>query len=310
VTHDDDRLLDELAAALRAPDTDPSPSEVADVLLAVQAQPNRTVAGPGAWVRDHVSKPLVALIVGVGVLSGGTALALSSDATLPRPLRSVAHAVGLPVDSVALAHTRQTMSDLRSALDDGDEAAVASDAARLRAELTELSGEDRGEVAAEASELLSEADAFLVASQVEDPDGRATGGDDGAGEDDDGGRSGHDDGSSVSSGDDGSSGSGDSGTSGSSGSGGGDDSPDTGSSGSGGGDDVGGGGGSTGGSSSSGSGSDGSATDAGSDTGSGSGDGVSGPSGGSGTDDGTSGSGSGSSGSGGGSGSGSGGGGD
>lgn len=162
MTLDDDQLLDVLGAVLRPPEEPPDPVVLAALQRAVRERADaRPAAGFWPSFRRNVSRPFVVVLVGAAVLSGGTAVALTNGAPLPRPVRSAAHALGLPVDSVAVAEVRSTMGGLEDALAAGDVDAVRQRSAELRAELADLSAEDRAEVGPVARALLRRADVFL-----------------------------------------------------------------------------------------------------------------------------------------------------
>lgn len=88
----------------------------------------------------------------------------SSSATnpLPRPVRVVAHAIGLPVDSPDLVDARQQVSDLRDAMSAGDRQQVVDRAADLRNRLGTLHRDDRAAIEDEAHDALADADHWLA----------------------------------------------------------------------------------------------------------------------------------------------------
>jgi hypothetical protein len=80
---------------------------------------------------------------------------------LPRPVREVAHAIGLPVDSTELVDGRNAVHDLGLALAAGDAEAVAAADAEMLRRVDELSESERDEVVPVAHEVHLRAVAFL-----------------------------------------------------------------------------------------------------------------------------------------------------
>ena len=87
-------------------------------------------------------------------LTGTTALAAAAnEGALPRPVRVVAHGVGLPVDSVELADAKHALSKLRKASDEALPVAVAgADDA-----LAKLSDDDRRRLGQPAAQEVKDA---------------------------------------------------------------------------------------------------------------------------------------------------------
>ncbi|MDQ6909808.1 MAG: hypothetical protein M3Z84_03335, partial [Actinomycetota bacterium] len=111
------------------------------------------------------------------VLGGSTAAYALTGASLPEPVRAAAHAVGLPVDSVALADARAASAKLKEGLRAHDRAVVDDAARRLRERVSRLDADDRHSIAPEANALLGEANQF---DAEPDPTGQADRGDQGS----------------------------------------------------------------------------------------------------------------------------------
>jgi hypothetical protein len=93
-------------------------------------------------------------VAGAILTSAIPAAALTSGATLPRPLRAVAHALHLPVDSPAVADARAARDGLREALRCGDRPEVQQAATNLRDKLDALDEADRRTLDDDAARLL------------------------------------------------------------------------------------------------------------------------------------------------------------
>lgn len=179
----DDALLDALAVALAPALLAPSVDDV-DAVRALVARRGDD-DGDGRDGRDDdvvalvpvhaaphpvrrmfaVAAAVVALVVTVG------AVALATGSRLPRELRAPARALGLSVDSAALADARSAMSDLRDALRHTDHARIAASRDALAARLRRLGPDDRATVAKEATALLAIADDRLQEAEIGDATG-------------------------------------------------------------------------------------------------------------------------------------------
>ena len=164
--HDDDRLLDALAVALRPAPSEPSMAELAalrSVVDEVQVGAVRRRSGRRRrWVAG--------LLVGGVVLSGGTAYATNPVA--PRPVRSAAFALKLPVESPELTDAKDALEDLEEELREGRRDQVAAAVEDVEEELADLSPDARRALEPGASTLLATAASFLAESvdDVEDDD--------------------------------------------------------------------------------------------------------------------------------------------
>jgi hypothetical protein len=151
----DDELLQRLDQALVPKHHVPPAASVLALRRAVSAGPP-VAAGPARlpWWRHRVA---AAGVVFATVLGGSSAAFALGGAPLPRPIRVVCQSVGLPVDSVALADTKSAMGNLRAALKHHNPARVEEAARVLRARLSHLDQDERGDVQHETSALLQEA---------------------------------------------------------------------------------------------------------------------------------------------------------
>ena len=180
--HDDDRLLDALAVALRPAPSEPSMAELAalrSVVDEVQVGAVRRRSGRRRrWVAG--------LLVGGVVLSGGTAYATNPVA--PRPVRSAAFALKLPVEPPELTDAKDALEDLEEELREGRRDQVAAAVEDVEEELADLSPDARRALEPRASTLLATAASFLAESvddvedddadddEVDDSSGRGSGG--------------------------------------------------------------------------------------------------------------------------------------
>lgn len=143
---EDEEVLERLRQALRAPDAQPSAAEVAELRRAV-AERDPLPAPRRAWPRRVAAVAAAAAILVV----------LVAGPPLPRPVRSLARAVGLPVDSAEVADAKSAASELQAALDGGDPARVAKASARLERRLQALREADRRRLAQRSDPLLERA---------------------------------------------------------------------------------------------------------------------------------------------------------
>lgn len=154
---DDDVLLTQLRGALDVPRPEPSPAESAAFHRVVaDTSPGRrlTIAATLSWFR----RPLPAVALAATCTLTGVAAATLWRVPITDPVRAIAHDVGLPLETVELVQARRSMSDLRGALQTGDDARIARAADDLREHLAGLDAHDREPIAADASRLLHDAD--------------------------------------------------------------------------------------------------------------------------------------------------------
>jgi len=127
VPTEDEDLLGRLEHALRPPEVEPSEAEIAALHRAVTEGADAP-AVRRVWPRRALAGAAAAAVLAF-ILSG---------AALPRPLRVVAHALRLPVDSAKVADAKSAVDELQRALDDGDQEGAARASARLRQRLDAL----------------------------------------------------------------------------------------------------------------------------------------------------------------------------
>jgi hypothetical protein len=145
----DDDLLDLLRGALIADPVEPDRDAIVFLHRALDAHKK-----PG---RRRSYRIVASCLAGVGVMAGAGGAYALSGAVLPEPVRVVAHAVGLPVDSPEVAEARAARRALRQSLKREDANATAAAAQRLRDALGGLSSSDRAELG-DVVGLLHEAD--------------------------------------------------------------------------------------------------------------------------------------------------------
>ena len=161
-THDDE-LLDVLAASMGPPpDAEPSWAEISHLHRVIDT--DRGWSGRSRTPLWRVRRPLTAALAGFLVLGGASAAAAASGTVMHEPVRVAARAVGLPVDSPALADAKAALARLRGALGAKplDPSAVRAHAQDVRDRLARLSADDRSHVQEEASFLLAAADTALA----------------------------------------------------------------------------------------------------------------------------------------------------
>lgn len=153
---DDDRLLALLTQVL-----EPEPLEPpAERIIVVRA---RAEAGarllPAVDLRRRRRRTLVSVAVAAMLAAFGAGLVLGHD--LPRPLRAVAHDLGLPVESVELVDTRDAVDRLGSALSQEDPEEVAAADADVVRRVNALEEEERAKIEPVAHEVHLRAVEFL-----------------------------------------------------------------------------------------------------------------------------------------------------
>jgi hypothetical protein len=151
-------LLALLDDALEPENVAPSPAERAQ-LRAALADSRSTVSRPHPAGR-RVPMRLRLAVVAVGVASILAAFALTRP--LPTPIRSVAHGVGLPVDSVELAAARREMGDLEAALAGDDARAVEHAVEAVRNTASRLDRDEHREIDERLARLLDDAHTYLT----------------------------------------------------------------------------------------------------------------------------------------------------
>ncbi|HEX7521114.1 MAG TPA: hypothetical protein VF441_03545 [Acidimicrobiia bacterium] len=173
-----DELFDALGVALRPPPVEPTPAELAALHRMIDERcVDRTTARVPAtrsWMR-----PFVVVAAAAGIVVGSGAAAFAVGAPVPRPIRAVAHDVGLPVDSPELTDAKGAASDLRIVLAINDPATIKRVRARLNHKLAEVPGDERGQIERDTKALLAQADQQLRTAEATQPatgDGSPKGG--------------------------------------------------------------------------------------------------------------------------------------
>ena len=155
----DDRLLDLLAHALDSGPVTPPPAAVAAVRLRATDGRRRAVT-----VR---SRPPRRIFVGAAALASivvAFALGLTLADNMPRPVREVAHGVGLPVDSPNLVDARQELQRLGRALAACDLPAVGRADPEMVRLVKSLDQDERARVEPVAHEVHLRAVSSLAAN--------------------------------------------------------------------------------------------------------------------------------------------------
>lgn len=148
----DDRLLELLAGALDPGPVQPPPTGIAAVRLRAddgrRRAATRGARGPGASRRR--------VLVGAAALASVIAafvLGLAVAENLPRPVREVAHGIGLPVDSPALVDARHELHRLGQALAACDLPAVGRADPEMVRLVKSLDADERAKVEPVAHEV-------------------------------------------------------------------------------------------------------------------------------------------------------------
>lgn len=160
-------LLGELASALSAEPVQSEPPEHHLDLMGAAVAFHFASAGPSHRLEPHRRRVTARRTARVGAMAASLVLAVTSAAAasgvapdglpLPRPLRAVADAVGLPVDSVALDDTRQHLRDLREAARSHDHPRVQRVVAKLHEDISRLREDERRQAQPEVVMAVTEA---------------------------------------------------------------------------------------------------------------------------------------------------------
>lgn len=167
-TTDDDRLLSAVATALMCEPVPPPPDRIAEVRRRAELGRVGGFAVPRpAGRRRRETAPRIRWRSVAALAAVAAALAFSAGLTvghdLPRPVRSVAYSVGLPVDSPRLVDARRQLDLLGEALGRIDPPRVeASDSEVVRL-VTSLAPDERRQIEPLAREIHLRALEFLGA---------------------------------------------------------------------------------------------------------------------------------------------------
>ncbi len=149
-------LLDALATEMQAPSAEPSQAELMCLHRAIDERRRAPLAAPTTR-RPRLRSPVAIAAASVAVAFGGTATAFAAGAPIPRPVRMVAHDVGLPVDSPQLSDAKHAVADLGQVLAGSDDAAIARARDQLLRRLDALSAAERRGLAFVSGPLLAQA---------------------------------------------------------------------------------------------------------------------------------------------------------
>jgi hypothetical protein len=155
-------LLDTLAVALEPPVAEPSASELFALRVAVAS--HHSPASDAATARPARipwwRRPWAVASLATGMALAGTGAAMAAGAApVPDPVRAVAHAIGLPIDSPAVVHVRRATDTLQRDLSkpaSTSPSQAARDAQRLQQKLSGLSPSDRARVGTEPNRTLEQ----------------------------------------------------------------------------------------------------------------------------------------------------------
>ena len=151
--NDDDRLLEALSQALAPPPAEPSDEEIAALRRAVTRRFRARQVRP--WWR-----PRAVTLLAAAALCTATAAAVAGS-PVSGPVRTLARAVGLPVESAALADTRAAVKRLRTKLEARDREGVTWALEDVRSRIDALTERDRRALGEETATLFLEAEAFV-----------------------------------------------------------------------------------------------------------------------------------------------------
>ncbi len=155
----DAELLRSLTSALAPPAAEPSAAELRALRAVIDTTPRPQASRLPGRRRRGLGVVVAVLVVG----SGGTAYATSDGA--PREVRSLAHAIRLPVEAPDVRDVEEALDDLEEELADGARAdSVRAALAEADEELRQLSTGQRAQLEPRASSLLERAAAVLAAS--------------------------------------------------------------------------------------------------------------------------------------------------
>ncbi len=154
----DDRLYELLGRALEPERLEPPRERVHEVRARAEARRPRPVEARSPWRR----RVLVAAAAVLAFLGG---VVVGHD--LPRPLRAVAHELGLPVDSPELLDARARMEELGRALGREDVPAVIALDQEMVEIVNGLDQDEQDEIKPAAHEIHERAVAFLAQRGIE-----------------------------------------------------------------------------------------------------------------------------------------------
>lgn len=177
----DEELIRLAREALAPPSVEPPLESIAALREAVDR-----LSTPGAGRRRRAWRfRLATAVAGFLTLASGTAAAAAvAGASLPAPLRGIAHGIGLPVDSAGLAQAKTDAGRLSYALRQRDVPMIGRDAAALETTFKRLDAGDQRSIDERVDALLNQAAAYSGGQQggSEGSGSGATSGEGGGGE--------------------------------------------------------------------------------------------------------------------------------
>lgn len=156
IRQEDDRLLALLSQVLEPEPLEPPAERIAEVRARAEAGARLL---PVAERHRRRRRILVSVAVATILAAFGGGLVLGHD--LPRPLRALAHDLGLPVESVELVDTRAAVDRLGSALSEADPEEVAVADAEMVRLVNTLEEDERAKIEPVAHEVHLRAVEFL-----------------------------------------------------------------------------------------------------------------------------------------------------
>lgn len=172
----DEVLMADLKEVLRPPTVagEPSADDLAALHEAVAARHEAVAVRlpdhrPGKVVAPQASRraPRVRSIWRTGsaaaaiIVVSASAAAASGGVAMPRPVRALAYAVGLPVDSPALDDTHRHLQALDHALDEADRVEARRQVRNLQLAVDRVPDDERGDIADEVTTALAAAAPLL-----------------------------------------------------------------------------------------------------------------------------------------------------
>lgn len=153
-----ERLLRSLAAAMAPEASDPPAASIQAVRRAATERQARLAGGDRVAWRRRVA--LVSSITTAVVMGGGSVA--WARPVLPTPLRAVARAVGLPVDSAQVADVRSDTVALQRAIGRQDAAEVERDLGNLNRSSARLAPDEWTRLAPRITEVERQAEAMTA----------------------------------------------------------------------------------------------------------------------------------------------------
>jgi hypothetical protein len=145
---------------------EPAATPTTAELSALRSIVAETARGAAQARAQRWRRRVAAALAGAVVLSGGTAYATSGSA--PRPVRSAAFALKLPVEAPDVTDAKRALADLAEQLSDGRRDKVVKALVAAERELAELTPTELASLEPGASSLLASARSFVADPAVEE----------------------------------------------------------------------------------------------------------------------------------------------